>query len=541
MSMKLRTIFAISFAFLILIFCAILSSAISSRTTSVLKGEAGNLLYGAAFQMADKLDYFMWSRYSEVDVLSELLTQKQHAGDYSDEHLLDQLKKRIPSFSWVGITDDKGVVTAATGRILANKDISERPVFKNAVKKPYIGDVHDAVLLSKLLPNPNGEPLQFVDISTPIRDSQNRFKGVLAAHLSWTWSREVRDDIIRPMQGKRKGIEIFVISSKDHIILLGPKNMVGKPLNLARGNGHNWAAVTWPDGKKYVTGFAKSKGYKNYSGLGWSVIVRQPEAAAYAQAKELQRFIIFLGAASSVIFALLSWAVAGRISKPLQSLTTAANMVSAGNSTDIPVMKGIKDIEILSASLREMVLSLSQKETQLGEMEMLAYHDGLTGLPNRISLLLYMDKLKKEQDLKGHVLTFLFFDLDGFKAVNDSYGHHTGDLLIKQAAVRIRKTLRYGDFLCRLGGDEFVAVIEHEQKQPREKAGQMAEEVISVLNRPFLIEGQVIHIGCSIGGAIWPLDGKDPEEVLKLADQALYAAKANGRNRFYFSGRELAE
>ncbi|SFC30530.1 hypothetical protein SAMN05443252_102650 [Bacillus sp. OV322] len=99
MSMKLRTIFAISFAFLIFIFSAILSSAISNRTTSQLKGEAGNSLYEAAFQMADKLDYFMWSRYSEVEVLSELLTQKQHAGDYRDEHLLNQLKKSIPSFS----------------------------------------------------------------------------------------------------------------------------------------------------------------------------------------------------------------------------------------------------------------------------------------------------------------------------------------------------------------------------------------------------------------------------------------------------------
>ncbi|SFC30569.1 diguanylate cyclase (GGDEF) domain-containing protein [Bacillus sp. OV322] len=194
--------------------------------------------------------------------------------------------------------------------------------------------------------------------------------------------------------------------------------------------------------------------------------------------------------------------MAGRISKPLQSLTSAAKMVSAGNSIEIPVMKGIKDIEILSASMREMVLSLSKKETQLGEMEMLAYRDGLTGLPNRISILLYMEKLKKEQDLKGHTLTFLFFDLDGFKAVNDSFGHHTGDLLIKQAAVRIRKTLRQGDCLCRLGGDEFVAAIEHEQKQPREKAGQLAQEVISVLNRPFIIEGQLIQIGCSIGGAI---------------------------------------
>lgn len=90
--------------------------------------------------------------------------------------------------------------------------------------------MHDAVLLSKLLPNPTGEALQFVDVSVPVKDQQGRTTGVLAAHLSWEWSREVEASILEPLKERLDGIEVFVVSKKDHTILLGPKALLGRTM-----------------------------------------------------------------------------------------------------------------------------------------------------------------------------------------------------------------------------------------------------------------------------------------------------------------------
>ncbi|MDF2607253.1 MAG: diguanylate cyclase [Bacillales bacterium] len=393
MSIKLRTYFAITIAGLIIVLSLILSIVIGKKSSEKLQNEVGNSLSETAFQMSDKLDHFMWSRYSEVMILSELDTLRNQNDPAELRRLLNQLNESIPSFSWVGITDSKGKIVAATGGIFEGGDGSQRPVFTEGKKKTFIGDVHDAVLLAKLLPNPSGEPIQFVDISTPLEDYNGNFLGVLAAHLSWEWSKEMRESVLKPLEGKRKDVEIFIVSSKDNTVLLGPKKMVGKPLNivsvkLAQSHKNDYKIEKWPDGKSYVSGYAFGKGYKDYPGLGWTVIVRQPEATAFSTVKELQDTIMILGTISAIIFAFLGWFLAGRITSPLNSISNTAKKLIAGEETEIPIHKGIKEVEILSSSIRELVTTLGRKETELGVMETRATHDNLTGLPNRAALLM---------------------------------------------------------------------------------------------------------------------------------------------------------
>ncbi|WML58583.1 diguanylate cyclase domain-containing protein [Neobacillus sp. PS2-9] len=539
MNLKLRTYMAVLFAIGINALAAILSLTIGHQASEKIEKEIGNTLSATAYQMADKLDFFMWSRSGEIDVVSQLKDIQEPNDKEKVQQLLDQLQVSFPTFSWVGLTDANGKVVASTKGILENVDISERPVFQNGSKGQFIGDVHDAVLLAKLLPNPSGEPLQFVDISRPVHGEDGKLVGVLAAHLSWEWSHQVEQEILKPLKEKNKAAEIFVISQKDQVILLGPKSMIGKRLNIdsikqAQKGQSSWQLETWPDGKKYLTGYALGDGYQNYPGLGWSILVRIPEETAFAPVDELQKTIFITGILLALVFAILGWFIAGYITKPLQSITDSANRLRAGEKVEIPHYRGIKDIEILSLSLRDLVDSLVRTVSDLGKMENLAHHDKLTGLMNRIALDSYIPKALERTRPLGEKLTFLFLDLDGFKKVNDTFGHQVGDLLLQEAARRLQGCVRSEGEVFRLGGDEFLIVLFTEATDPISDASIVATKVIESLNQPFDLVNEKIKVGCSVGAAVWEDESKAPIEIIRCADEALYVSKRTGKNKLTF-------
>jgi diguanylate cyclase (GGDEF)-like protein/PAS domain S-box-containing protein len=168
----------------------------------------------------------------------------------------------------------------------------------------------------------------------------------------------------------------------------------------------------------------------------------------------------------------------------------------------------------------------------------LANHDALTGLPNRVR---FSDELHQAIALCERNRTqfaLLVLDLDRFKNVNDTFGHHTGDLLLKEVSLRIRATLRETDFVARLGGDEFV-VIQREDTQPQ-AAEALAGKLVKQLGQPYLLEAAEVISGTSVGIAVYPGDASNSVELLKRADLALYRAKHAGRHNFQFYTSELA-
>ena len=167
----------------------------------------------------------------------------------------------------------------------------------------------------------------------------------------------------------------------------------------------------------------------------------------------------------------------------------------------------------------------------------LATRDPLTELPNR---LLFNDRL--EQGIiaarrKRDKLGVLFLDLDRFKNINDSLGHHIGDLLLKEVSVRMASCIRKGDTLSRLGGDEFVVTLEG--LAHAEDAAHVALKIITALRRPLCIGGHTLNTSCSIGISIFPDDAEDSRELMKNADTAMYHAKEQGRNNFQFFSQEM--
>ncbi|CRM32617.1 Cyclic di-GMP phosphodiesterase Gmr [Pseudomonas sp. 37 R 15] len=165
------------------------------------------------------------------------------------------------------------------------------------------------------------------------------------------------------------------------------------------------------------------------------------------------------------------------------------------------------------------------------ELTHLALHDMLTGLPNRTLLADRIQQGIQAVKEQGGCFALMFIDLDGFKPVNDAFGHHMGDQLLREVGLRLREDLRSQDTLARIGGDEFVLMVQ--LTQPDDAMG-LAERQVGLINRAFTVAEHELKISASIGIAIFPGNGSNPHELLMNADAAMYHAKGMGKNGYRF-------
>jgi diguanylate cyclase (GGDEF)-like protein len=166
-----------------------------------------------------------------------------------------------------------------------------------------------------------------------------------------------------------------------------------------------------------------------------------------------------------------------------------------------------------------------------------AYHDALTGLPNRSFLLEKIETIIKEHPHDDKKIAIIFLDLDNFKKVNDTEGHEAGDQLLRTATKRMRNCVREADVLARLGGDEFVILIESDISQSG--LMRMSANILESLAKPFLLNNHNHFISCSMGISIYPRDDTVPDGLIGKADMAMYRAKKMGKNNFQFYSEEL--
>ena len=171
------------------------------------------------------------------------------------------------------------------------------------------------------------------------------------------------------------------------------------------------------------------------------------------------------------------------------------------------------------------------------KVEHLAFHDSLTGLPNRSFFSQLLSHGTAEAKRYERRLALLFLDLDRFKIINDTLGHDAGDELLKEVARRLTEALRETDTVARLGGDEFVVLLP--EMNDEKQLSAVAKKILSAVGKPFHLAGQDLRVTVSIGISVFPLDGEDEQTLLKNADIAMYHAKENGKNNFCFYSDEL--
>ena len=178
------------------------------------------------------------------------------------------------------------------------------------------------------------------------------------------------------------------------------------------------------------------------------------------------------------------------------------------------------------------VIDVTERRQAEARIAYMAHHDALTDLPNRSMFHQHLIDALSRAKRERQSMAALWVDLDHFKAINDSFGHPTGDRLLQVAASRLRDCVGDAGFVARIGGDEFAVVLEH-VSTPK-AAGEAAERLIETLSAPYDCEGAEMVVGCSVGIAIYPGDGETADELLRNADMALYRAKADGRGGYHF-------
>lgn len=192
-----------------------------------------------------------------------------------------------------------------------------------------------------------------------------------------------------------------------------------------------------------------------------------------------------------------------------------------------------------AASFVEDVTDRVKLETRIKQQ---AYFDPLTGLPNRHRLMEELNRVVALAQRSQNYCSLLFIDLDHFKEINDTRGHHYGDLALALFAQRLRKVIRTEEAVARLGGDEFVVLLENlgaEEEPSRMQITQVAEKIIDAAREPFVIKDEKFRISCSIGIVLFNDGSSDGEAILQQADKALYTIKREGKSNYYFHNQKL--
>lgn len=264
--------------------------------------------------------------------------------------------------------------------------------------------------------------------------------------------------------------------------------------------------------------------------LGLAVEVRSPPDIVSGPLDELSMVYVFLGLGLLAAVLSLSTVAARRLARPLRELERVAARVVASGSFDHRFEGGgYTEVSRLGETFNQMLESLGAAHVRL---EQLAHHDVLTGLANRE---LFQNRLRAHLlDAKRAPgpLAILLLDVDNFKDINDTLGHPVGDELLKQIADRLSGLVRSTDTVARLGGDEFALIGTH--FHGADDAAILAQKIVDSAARPFRIFEHDIHVSVSIGIAICPTDGDEPDQLLSNADLALYKAKGEGRGHFQF-------
>lgn len=233
---------------------------------------------------------------------------------------------------------------------------------------------------------------------------------------------------------------------------------------------------------------------------------------------------------------------AAETTQALRDLSTSMQKVARDQRYDRKVyVQGNPEVAQLVVGFNQMLAELHQrdeaKKAAEAKLQHMAMVDELTGLPNRRMLFDRLQHSLATARRDKHMVGLLYLDLDGFKLVNDTYGHNIGDLLLVQVAQRLRSRARASDTVSRIGGDEFTLILDR-IKDPAD-AEIAARSVLDTIEAPFLIEGHRIRIGASVGISLYPQNAAEGGQLLQQADCAMYAAKHNGKGQVTQFGDEL--
>ncbi len=330
----------------------------------------GEGLATVAQLLAERTQAQLRSHLEQVRVLAELERQGlMPEGPEARRAMLDELQRGTPEFAWVGFLDASGVVRYSTGGLLVGAKASERPAFREGSRGLYLGDAHEAVRLAPFLKSPDSGPLRLLDLAVPVHAADGTLKGVMAAHVTWDWGHALRRALADTAWA---GLEVRLLR-RDGALLSEPPTgaelfrqaLLPAPLEPHVRQG-GWGVATWEDGRAYLTGLAPLRSTDAIPTLGWTVLVLQPAEVAFLPAVAMRERLTWLGLFAGLLLAVVGWALAGRVTRPLTDISAAAERLRAGEY-DVRLPHGERGDEIgaLSASLEALLRTLEAREAEL--------------------------------------------------------------------------------------------------------------------------------------------------------------------------------
>lgn len=498
-----------------------LSKFLREDLTSVVEGQQLAL----ATYVAHDIDAKIIQRQALLERLATtlplgLLAQPERLRAWLKEHYDDQ-----PLFSTGLFVVDANAVAIADYPVLSgrvNTSYADRDYIQAAIAgTSYIG--------RPVIGRSAKEPV--LPIAAPIKNAQGKVQAVLVGVTALA-APGFLDSLLKTRIGAATG-GFLLISPRDHLFVASSQpDMVLKPVPPPGVNALHDRAMAGFRGTGVTV---NAKGVEEISAMvsvpstGWFVVARLPTREAFATVGRTQDFLV-----KNLVWLVATFLIIGYIGlyfffHPLFQAAAHADRMTRGELPLKPLTV-VRNDEIghFITAFNRLLVKLNDNQA---EVTRLAYHDTLTGLPNR---LLLSDRLRHElaqAQRNGTRIGLLFLDIDGFKHINDTLGHDAGDEALQQISARFIKVVREADTLARIGGDEFIVLLSNLGDDAEDVAGMVASKCIDALKAPFSISGKTCTLGVSIGIALGN-GGSSSDALLLAADHAMYQAKASGRGRY---------
>ncbi|HWA11387.1 MAG TPA: HAMP domain-containing protein [Opitutaceae bacterium] len=338
--------------------------------------QLGTSFQHLAGEAGDRIERSIYERYRALQLAAGPGPLRSAAGSPAQRReVLEALKETSPDYAWIGFANSAGLVTAATSRQLEGTNASARNWFRNGRSKPYAGDVRDAPELRGAEDGGRSDAAageaRVVDLSVPATAPDGQLLGVLGGYLSWG---SLATDAVAPLvpaaAARRDHLDLTLYSAKNEVLLDSGTSGWTEPFDAPalpdRRAPQGYFIENTPNGVTFLTGYARSRGYREFRGFGWLAVVRQPVADVFAPAAVLQRRIVEIGAALAAGSALAAGLLAARLTRRLRAIAASAERIREGDILSVlPPPRDRGEISAMCAALGDMVDNFRREQEKL--------------------------------------------------------------------------------------------------------------------------------------------------------------------------------
>lgn len=437
------------------------------------------------------------------------------AGDFNDKVFLaaetERLFLQTDSFNSIAVINSRAEVLATSPQTLnlVGKQLETQGTKEAiAARKPLISQPYLSVA---------GNLVIF--ISHPVFDAHGNYLGAIAGTIYLKHENYLNRLLASHFY--QDGSYLYVVDQQRHLIYHPLNERVG---TTVEGNAEIEDVITGVSGKKQIVNSQNTEmlaGYAIVPASGWGIVAQRPKQATLAALDALMLQVLLNSLPVAAISLLLIWWCARLIARPLKQLASGARTMD--NPATADEIQRVRSWYYESAELKKaMLLGIGLLQKNINRLRQDAHTDPLTGLGNRRTL----EQTLQTWELEKTPFSVMSVDVDFFKQVNDTYGHDVGDRVLQQLAQHMRDCAREEDVFCRVGGEEFLILL---PRTAQHVAQQVAERLRQQVAQADM--APVRHVTISVGIAHWPGSALDVAQVMKFADEMLYRAKRQGRNR----------